>query len=308
LAQYHVFGVRYDVAGRLVKAQWPGIGYHFVIAPNGTIHQTQREQTQSYHVGGNANGFCLGIAFIGRFMRYGYNGKLQPAEDQIPTAAQLRSGGQLIAWLIQQFNIAPAKVMGHKNVVGGATACPGEHWEAGLKWRDSLQKEIQAAIGGAQECEGNQPMEHYLLFWDHGTSWAAGDWQSAQGYIAHFRPTTGFSVQDALQARHVTIVGGPSGVSAADEARLRAACVHVRRLSGTDEAATKAMLDALVANNTPWPDASPRVLDNTANDTGATGDKDTCEYEPDQWTVPEDWEQLVVPPSQSQSNVNLMEG
>ena len=312
IAQYHVYGVWRDVKGNLLKAQWPGIGYHFVIASNGTIYQCQREQTRSYHVGANANGYCLGISFIGRFMRLGYSGKTQAAKDQIPTPAQLRSGGQLVAWLMQEFNIAPEKVMGHKNVVGGGTACPGEHWEAGLKWRDLLRREVQAAIDVVQECEGEQPMEHYLLFWDHGTSWATGDWQNAQDYIAHFRPTTGFSVEDAMQARHVTIVGGPTGVSAADEARLRSACVDVRRLNGASETATKAMLDALVAKNTPWPGAPPRGTKAAAEAgrlvTEATGDEDTSDFEPDEWTVPEDWEELLVPPGQPQTGVHLMEG
>jgi N-acetyl-anhydromuramyl-L-alanine amidase AmpD len=298
LAQYHVYGVRNDAKGNLVKAQWPGIGYHFVIASDGTIYQTQREQTRSYHVGGKGNAFCIGIAFIGRFMRYGYNGKLQPAEDQIPTAAQLQNGGQLVAWLMQEFNIAPEKVMGHKDVVGGVTACPGEHWEGGLKWRHLLQQEIQTALNPAQECKGSQPMEHYLLFWDRGTSWAAEDWKSAQNYIAHFRPTTGFSVQDALQARHVTIVGSAAGVSASDEARLTAACVQVHRLGGATEKATKAMLDDLVAKNTPWPGAPPCVLqagtETKSLDMQSADEGVNLDFEPDEWTVPENWEQLLV--------------
>jgi N-acetyl-anhydromuramyl-L-alanine amidase AmpD len=296
LAQYHVYGTRQDAKGNVIKAEWPGIGYHFVIASDGTIYQCQREQTRSYHVGGPANEYCLGVSFIGRFMRLGFDGKEQSAADQIPTAAQLKSGGQLIAWLMQELNVSPEKVMGHRNVVSG-TVCPGEHWEDGLKWRALLQTEIQAAIDAAPECDGNQPMEHYLLFWDHGTSWAAADWNNAQNYIAHFRPTTGFSVEDALQARHVTIVGGPGGVSPADEARLRAACIHVNRLSGATVAATKAMLDALVAQDTPWPGApraqgtesSPEAIPSQTLD-----DLTEDNVEIDEWTVPDNWDQLLA--------------
>jgi N-acetyl-anhydromuramyl-L-alanine amidase AmpD len=298
LAQYHVYGVRKDTRGNLIKAQWPGIGYHFVIASDGTINQTQREQTRSYHVGSKGNETCLGISFVGRFMRYGYDGKLQRAEDQIPTPAQLRSGGQLVAWLMQEFNVASEKVMGHKDVVGGGTACPGEHWEGGLKWRNLLWQEIQKALDATQECDADHPIEHYLLFWDHGTSWAANDWQGAQNYIAHFRPTAGFSVQDALQARHVTIVGSTAGVSATDEARLRAACVQVHRLGGATEKATKAMLDALVAKNTPWPGALPGLVRATqeadSRHLEASCGGESHPVEPDEWTVPDDWEQLLA--------------
>jgi hypothetical protein len=298
IAQYHVYGVRSDAQGNLVKAQWPGIGYHFVIAPNGAIYQTQREQTQSYHVGSNANNYSLGISFIGRFMRLGFNGKTQAEEDQIPTAAQLRSGGQLVAWLMQEFGIPIEKVMGHKDVVGGYTACPGEHWESGLKWRDLLMHEVHAAFNAVQECDGDQPMEHYLLFWDHGSAWAAEDWGSAQEYVAHFRPTTGFSVEDAMQARHVTIVGGPSGVSAAEEARLRAACIDVHRLAGADPASVKVMLDELVSQDTPWPGAPQRVPSPPAAESPVAepaGDESFAGVAPDEWTVPDNWEQLLAP-------------
>jgi N-acetyl-anhydromuramyl-L-alanine amidase AmpD len=303
IAQYHVYGVRRDAKGTLIKAQWPGIGYHFVISPNGTIYQSQREQTQSYHVGGKANSYCLGISFIGRFMRLGLDGKTQSEQDQIPTPEQLRSGGQLVAWLMQEFDIPLEKVMGHRNVVGGYTACPDEHWEAGVKWRDLLRSEIQAAVDAVQGGDGSRPLEHYLLFWDHGTSWAAGDWTSAQDYIAHFRPTTGFSVDDAMQSRHVTIVGGPCGVSTDDEARLRAAGIDVHRLSGADEAETRAMLDGLVAANTPWPGAPP-AEPRTAReakplDTELTIDENLGDLWPDEWTVPDDWERLLAPPDES---------
>jgi N-acetyl-anhydromuramyl-L-alanine amidase AmpD len=301
IAQYHVYGVRNDAKGNVIKAQWPGIGYHFVIAPDGTIYQCQREQTQSYHVGGSNNRVCLGVSFIGRFMRLGYDGKPQAAADQVPTEAQLRSGGRLVAWLMQEFDIPIEKVMGHRNVVGGYTACPGEHWEGGLRWREALQKQIQAAFEAVQESSDDQPIEHYLLFWDHGTLWASQDWKNAQAYIAHFRPTTGFSVDDAMRARHVTIVGGPYGISPADEARLRAASIDVHRLAGVDEAATKAMLDALVAANTPWPGAPKRVVKARTEsvDTERVDDRNGGELEADEWTVPENWEQLLMPVSRS---------
>ncbi len=300
IAQYHVFGVKRDANGYLLKAQWPGIGYHFVITPNGTIYQCQREETRSYHVGGDPNDYCLGIALIGRFMRLTADGKAQAAEDQIPTAAQIRSTGQLVAWLMQELGVGIEKVMGHRDVRPRTTACPGEHWTAGLKWRELLNQAILAAQG----CGSRQQIEHYLLFWDHGTAWARADWQNAQAYIAHFRPTAGFSVADALAARHVTIVGGPAGVSTADEARLRAAGVDVHRLNGANEAATAALLDQLVAKDTPWPGAPPRsgkATSEAAADTAAAeGSNQAGEPAPevDEWTVPEDWEQWLAPPTE----------
>jgi hypothetical protein len=139
-------------------------------------------------------------------------------------------------------------------------------------------------------------MEHYLLFWDHGSDWARADWAGAQKYIAHFRPTTGFSTDDAMLARHVTIVGGYAGVSGEDEVRLRAAGVDVYRLNGATEAETLAMLDALVAAGTPWPGAPPQTTHTQVSGLliqGASREIPTAETPiPDEWTVPD----AAVPP------------
>jgi hypothetical protein len=88
-----------------------------------------------------------------------------------------------------------------------------------------------------------------------------------------------------MLARHVVIVGGPAGVSGEDEAQLRAAGCDVHRLAGADEAETKAMLDALVTNNTPWPGADPLSRQAPAS---LAPFADTLPVpEPDAWTVPD---------------------
>ena len=242
IARYHVFGTS------PYKDPWPGIGYHYVIAADGTIYWTQRHETRSYHVGA-ANNYCLGVSLIGRFLIKDYDGSIQPKEDQLPTPAQMESAAHLVAWLMQTLNVPDIEnVVGHKEV--GTTVCPGDQWLRGVRWKDALHTKIEAYHTG-------KPMEFYLLFWDHGSNWAQADWRNAQHYIEHFRPTTGFSVADAMLARHVLIVGGPAGVSGEDEARLRGAGCDVHRLAGANEAETRAMLDELVANNTLWPGAEP---------------------------------------------------
>jgi len=242
IARYHVFGTS------PYKDPWPGIGYHYVITPDGTIYWTQRHETRSYHVGA-PNNYCLGVSLIGRFLIKGYDGVVQPPEDQLPTPAQMESAAHLVAWLMDTLNVPDIEnVVGHKEV--GQTVCPGDQWLRGVRWKDALHAKIKSYHTG-------KPIPFYLLFWDHGDNWAQTDWQNAQNYIAHFRPTTGFSVANAMLARHVLIVGGPAGVSGEDEARMRAAGCDVHRLNGADEAETKAMLDELVANNTPWPGAEP---------------------------------------------------
>jgi hypothetical protein len=179
---------------------------------------------------------------------------------------------------MQELKLPIEKVVGHREVPGAdATACPGDQWLANAEWKKTLLAAIQAV-------QSNTPIagrriEHYLLLWDHGDRWAEADWRNAQDYIAHFRPTTGFSVADALQARHVTIVGGDAGVSGDEEARLRNAGVTVHRLAGADEAETRAKLAALIRANTPWPGA-PVISRGAERPVGQPLDP---------WDVPPDW-------------------
>lgn len=294
LAQYHVYGERKKPDGTVLKEQWPGLGYHFVVAPDGVIYQGQREDTVSYHVGGDPNGFSIAISLIGRFMNTDLKGGPQPAEDQAPTPQQLRSAGHLAAWLMQEHQVPLERIMGHRDVWPTATVCPGEHWKTGLKWWGLLEQEIK----GVQQGRAALKLEHYLLFWDRGTVWAESDWRSAQRYIEHFRTTSGFSVEDALQARHVTIVGGDAGVSGTDEQRLVAAGVTVHRLAGKDETETRGLLDKLVADNTLWPGAPPRTAPTRGLADSAVERiyPDAATY--DEWTMPADW----LPPAVRDAN------
>ena len=176
IAHYHVYGKRTNASGQVVKAEWPGIGYHFVVAPDGVIYQGQRESTSSYHVGGEPNNYSIGVSLIGRFMLTDNSGKPQPAAAQVPTPEQLRSTAHLLAWLMQEHNVPLEQVKGHRDVWVGATSCPGETWKSGVRWYDMLVKEIQAVAQGNPA----RNMEHYLLFWDHGSDWAKADWAGAR--------------------------------------------------------------------------------------------------------------------------------
>lgn len=272
----------YDIARYHVESRdWPGVGYHYLIGADGTIYWCQRHETMSYHTG-VANGYTLGVSLIGEFM----NGVL-------PTAPQLQSTSHLIAWLMQEFNISDLKkVIGHKEAPEAQTACPGDQWTTGAKWKNMLYERIQAQ-------QVQKSSYFYLLFWDHDSTWAQTDWQSAQNYIAHFRPTAGFSIEDATFARHVLIVGGPAGVSGDDEARLRAAGVDVHRLAGADEQATKAQLDALVRQNTLWPGGPTQTA---TQDQGlppwplAAAPEAVDEPLVDEWYIPESWIVTYVGP------------
>ena len=301
IAHYHVFGER-KKGNKVVKAQWPGVGYHYIVAPDGVVYHCQPDETRSNQVGGEPNNYAVAVSLIGRFMRADLQGNPHPPEKQEPTAAQLASASQLIAWLMQKYNIPLTAqfengipvtgVVGHRDiwdqVQKGATVCPGDQWKTGIAWRDKLLAAVKSWLDGRPQSSA-KPIKHYLLLWDHGAGWAQADWRNAQDYIAAFRPTAGFSATDAMQAEVVTIVGGEAGVSGADEARLVAAGCRVFRLAGVDEADTRARLAALIAAGTPYPGAAVVTRGIEAADPWDRGPEASPDLPWDAWTVPDGW-------------------
>lgn len=213
---------------------WPGLGFHYFITADGTLQQTNPLTSITYHAGPH-NEDSIGIAFAGDFDEAG----------AVPTQPQIQAGAQLMAWLLSSLNLSVADIHGHQDYA--QTSCPGDQWEQGSAWRTHLLEGIRHIFAGASG--GNQPggksLYHYLLFWQSETDWAKQDLASAANYLAAFRPTMGFSVDDAMTAAHVTIIGGPLGISAEAEAKIKASGSKVERIAGNSERATKALLDNL---------------------------------------------------------------
>ncbi len=225
-------------AARIAKYQvekqgWPGVGFHYFIYDDGRIEQTQPLEVISKHAG-DANPTSVGICLAGNFT------------DEPPTEAQLLSTSQLAAWLLQDLDLPIEAIHPHKDYV--VTACPGDQWESGVKWGERLQRQVQDALAGAgpvTTTPAGKPLGHYVLFWQTPDDWAKQDFFGAENYIGRFRVTVGFSIDDAMQAQFVTIVGGPLGVSSEAEALLRAAGCEVERVAGDSFAETKALMDQM---------------------------------------------------------------
>jgi hypothetical protein len=104
---------------------WGDIGYHFIIAPDGTIFEGRAGG--DFVVGGHvycSNTQTIGIALMGNF------------QTQSPGEDQLEALEKLIAGLSKKYNIDPSAesafhgefspvVLGHRDL--GSTACPGEN-------------------------------------------------------------------------------------------------------------------------------------------------------------------------------------
>jgi N-acetyl-anhydromuramyl-L-alanine amidase AmpD len=230
IASYHVKSL-----------DWPGIGYHYLVADDGVIYQGNAITTASFHAA-KVNPRGAGICFLGNF------------GSKVPPPAQLQAGAHLIAWLMQELDLELDMVKGHQEFM--ATACPGNQWLKGRKWKQMLRQAVvkvqqEAMQSGASlvSLPGVKSIYHYVLFWHHGDSWAQKDWDNAQDYIATYQPTVGFSKDHAAQAENVTIVGGPLGVPQHVEDWLIAQGCRVDRIAGANEAATKAMLTNLIKKN-----------------------------------------------------------
>jgi len=98
------------IANYHISRGWPGIGYHFVISPDGTISQTNDLESISYHVG-YYNTTYVGICLIGHLSKHP------------PTQQQMYS----LKYLIRHVKSAigkELKIKGHRDLA--ATECPGK--------------------------------------------------------------------------------------------------------------------------------------------------------------------------------------
>ena len=126
----------------------PGILYQYFIASNGAIYQTQPlleavDGKVPYIAG------AINIGFAGEF------------NDDIPTPAQIRSGRQLIAWLMEEFpQLTLASIRGVNEFINHTS--PGEQWLQGRRWKDVLINAVRtgddtAAAEDAQIGDGAVP-------------------------------------------------------------------------------------------------------------------------------------------------------
>lgn len=105
---------------------WDSLGYDFVIG-NGSqtsdgkieVSQRWRHQLDGAHCPEqNMNIRAISICFVGNFD--------QP--EKRPTAAQLQAGKELVRRLAEKYNIPPECILGHREVQGTSTKCPGKNF------------------------------------------------------------------------------------------------------------------------------------------------------------------------------------
>ena len=209
---------------------WPGIGYHYYIDGSGALFQCNDLTTIAYHVR-EWNAASLSICVAGNFT------------GDIPTPSQISRTAHLLAWLLQELELPLDAIVGKSELID--TQSPGRQWLSGKRWKDMLLNAVSQAQDRQAQTHPLKSLYHYLLFWQRDTDWAREDWQGAQSYIGRFRVTHGFSVEEAQQARYVSVVGGSEGIDeAAERTLLRAGC-RVERIAGLNPSETRQILTGM---------------------------------------------------------------
>jgi hypothetical protein len=106
---------------------WSGIGYSYLIYPNGAVRYVGSLETSRANVADH-NDEVAGIAFVGTFT------------DAVPTDAALASGARLVKAL-RAFLGRRVPVVPHRHF--GGTICPGNRWQ---EWLGVLDDEPEPAV------------------------------------------------------------------------------------------------------------------------------------------------------------------
>ena len=217
----------------------PGITYHFCVTAEGRVLQTQYLETVSAHAGEYSQD-SIGLCLIGNFM------------SASPPRIQLDATAALLAELLLFLGLTTSQVVGYSELV--TTGSPGATWP---RWKRPLLNMVSRLMRSGKPITMPKPVtaapmgktiDHYLLLWHNSPAdWADLVLEAALNYIGQFKPTVGFSVEQAKSAKYVTIVGGTDFISANTERNLKQAGCKVERIAGKTEVETGQILQKLAA-------------------------------------------------------------
>jgi len=95
---------------------WRDVGYNYLIDYAGKVHAGRSLSIPGAHcIAGNMNFRGIGIALLGNF------------EEKTPTPNQMHSLFALSAELCAEHQVHPDRILGHGEVPGAYTGCPGRY-------------------------------------------------------------------------------------------------------------------------------------------------------------------------------------
>ena len=100
---------------------WQDIGYNYVIERDGKVVAGRSLSIPGAHCkAGQMNYKGIGVTLIGNF------------ENHLPLTKQLEALDLLLLQLMQKHQIPATNVLGHREVSGAQTVCPGKHFSLDL--------------------------------------------------------------------------------------------------------------------------------------------------------------------------------
>lgn len=121
-----------DIHSWHLQNGWAGIGYHFLVRKDGSVHECRPIDTVGAHAG-NHNSYSIGICFEGNF------------EVETMSDAQKKAGAELVSYIKGLY--PTIKTVGkHKDYC--STSCPGKNFPfaeiaAGVKVEPEKKEEIK---------------------------------------------------------------------------------------------------------------------------------------------------------------------
>ena len=121
-----------------IKKGWGDIGYHFFITADGVLHEGRgQDQIGAHCIADRMNYRSLGICLAGNFETE------QPAKKQVETLKGI------VGQLKEIWKIPAENILGHSEVKGAATACPGKNlmpFVLGLRQPENTSPDAQNAL------------------------------------------------------------------------------------------------------------------------------------------------------------------
>ena len=121
---------------------WRDIGYNYVIEKSGLVTPGRPLELPGAHCReGGMNTRGIGIALIGNL------------EEHSPTPEQVDALVRLVGRLMLEYQIPVENVLGHREVPGAATACPGRYFSM-----EEVRSKVQARLAPTPLQNQNNPL------------------------------------------------------------------------------------------------------------------------------------------------------
>jgi len=127
IAHYHQ---NVDPRGTPYGRGWPAIAYHLVVEQDGRVYWCLPWEARSYHSGGEANHYGVGVCWAGNFPGPGYQVAYSGLTLGHPTAQQAAVFRAVNDLLRETLNVQRTEVYGHCDQGKKKPACPGDEMMA----------------------------------------------------------------------------------------------------------------------------------------------------------------------------------